>query len=33
MAIFDAHSSKPWEEKLYVRDVPFKGKTLHIVGL
>ena len=33
MAVFDADSSKTWEEKLYVRDVPFKGKTLHVVGL
>ena len=33
MAIFDTDSSKPWEEKLYVRDMPFNGKTLHVVGL
>ena len=33
MAIFDEDKSKPWEEKLYNRDVVFNGKTLHIVGL
>ena len=24
---------KPWEEKLYRRDVPFAEKTIHVVGL
>ena len=33
MAIFDEDKSKPWEEKLYTRDVSVDGKTLHIVGL
>ena len=33
MAIFDEDKSKPWEEKLYNRDVEFGGKTLHVVGL
>ena len=33
MAIFDEDKSKPWEEKLYSRDVAFNGKTLHVVGL
>ena len=33
MAIFDEDKSKPWEEKLYNRDVTFNDKTLHIVGL
>ena len=33
MAIFDEDKAKPWEEKLYNRDVTFNGKTLHIVGL
>ena len=33
MAIFDEDKSKPWEEKLYSRDVVFNGKTLHLVGL
>ena len=33
MAIFDEDKSKPWEEKLYNRDVTFNGKTLHVVGL
>ena len=33
MPIFDEDKTKPWDEKLYNRDVPFDGKTLHIVGL
>jgi hypothetical protein len=33
MAVFDVEGTKPWEERLYVRDVPFKGKMLHVVGL
>ena len=33
MAVFDVEGAKPWEERLYVRDVPFNGKTLHVVGL
>ena len=33
MAVFDEDKSKPWEEKLYNRDVDFGGKTLHVVGL
>ena len=33
MPIFDEDKSKPWDEKLYNRDVEFDGKTLHIVGL
>ena len=33
MAVFDVEGTKPWEERLYVRDVPFKDKTLHVVGL
>ena len=33
MAVFDTDSDKPWNEKLYRRDVPFAEKTIHIVGL
>ncbi len=33
MPIFDPSPDKPWDEKLYLRDVPFAGKTLHLVGL
>jgi hypothetical protein len=33
MAVFDDDTSKPWEEKLYNRDIAFNGKTLHVVGL
>ena len=33
MAVFDEDKAKPWEEKLYNRDIEFNGKTLHVVGL
>ena len=33
MAVFDTDTTKPWEEKLYRRDVPFEGKTIHVIGL
>jgi len=33
MPIFDEDKSKPWDEKLYTRDVSLGGKTLHVVGL
>ena len=33
MAILDEDKSKPWDEKLFLRDEMFNGKTLHIVGL
>lgn len=33
MPIFDEDKSKPWDEKLYTRDLEFEGKTLHVVGL
>ena len=33
MAIFDEDMSKPWDEKIYTRDVTLDGKTLHLVGL
>ncbi len=33
MAVFDVDSTKPWEEKLYSRDVTFRSKTIHVVGL
>ena len=33
MPIFDEDKSKPWEEKLFRRDIEFNGKTLHVVGL
>ena len=33
MPIFDEDKSKPWEEKLFMRDIEFNGKTLHVVGL
>jgi len=33
MPIFDPDPAKPWETKLYNRDVEMGGKTLHVVGL
>ncbi len=33
MAVFDEDKSKSWDEKLYVRNVAFGGKQLHITGL
>ena len=33
MPIFDPDPAKPWEEKLYTRDVSLDGKTLHVIGL
>jgi hypothetical protein len=33
MAVFDEDKSKPWDEKLFLRDETVNGKTLHIVGL
>ena len=33
MAVFDTESDKPWDEKLYNREVSFAGKTIHVVGL
>lgn len=33
MPDFDPDPAKPWPEKLYTRDIPFAGKTLHLVGL
>ena len=33
MAVFDEDADRPWDEKIYNRDVSFNGKTLHIVGL
>ena len=33
MAVFDEDMSKPWDEKLYRRDVELNGKTIHVIGL
>ena len=33
MTVFDTDSGKPWDEKLYLRDVVCDGKTIHLVGL
>ena len=29
----DEDKSKPWDEKLFLRDETFDGKTIHVVGL
>ncbi len=33
LAVFDEDMAKPWDEKIYTRDVSFGGKTIHVVGL
>ena len=33
MAVFDDDKSKPWDEKIFLRDEVVDGKTIHIVGL
>ena len=33
MAVFDEDKAKPWDEKLYNRDIELNGKMLHVVGL
>ena len=33
MPVFDEDTAKPWEEKIFLRDVAFGGKTIHVVGL
>ncbi len=27
------NDGKSWDEKLFTRDVPFDGKTIHVIGL
>ena len=33
MAVFDVDSAKPWDEKIFIRDETFDGKTIHVIGL
>ena len=33
MPIFDDDKTKPWNDKLYLRDEVFGNKTIHVVGL
>ena len=33
MPVFDEDKAKPWDEKIFLRDVVFGGKTIHVVGL
>ena len=33
LAVFDDDPAKSWDEKIFLRDKTFNGKTIHIVGL
>ena len=33
MPIFDKSKTKAWDEKIYVRDEVFDGKTIHVLRL
>ena len=33
MAVFDEDKTKPWDEKIFLRDELFGSKTIHVVGL
>ena len=33
LAVFDDDPAKPWDEKIFLRDETFDGKTIHVVGL
>ena len=33
LAVFDDDPAKPWDEKIFLRDETFGGKTIHVVGL
>ena len=33
MPIFDEDKTKPWDEKLFLRDEVVNGKAIHVVGL
>ena len=33
MPIFDKSKTKTWDEKIYIRDETFNGKTIHVLGL
>jgi len=32
LVVFDADLSKPWQDRIYAEDIPWKGKTVHLVG-
>ena len=32
LVVFDSDLSKPWEEKIYTKDLPWNGKTVRLVG-
>jgi hypothetical protein len=33
LAVFDDDPAKSWDEKIFLRDETFDGKTIHVVGL
>lgn len=33
MPVFDPDKAKPWDEKLFNRDVELDGRIIHVVGL
>ena len=33
MPVFDEDKTRPWSDKLFLREVSYAGKTIHIVGL
>ena len=32
LVVFDPDLSKPWDGKIYAKDLPWRGKTIHLVG-
>ena len=32
LVVFDPDLSKPWEDKIYTKDLSWNGKTVHLVG-
>lgn len=33
MPVFDDGAGKSWDERLFLRDETFCGKTIHVIGL
>ena len=32
LVVFDPDLSKPWDGRIYTKDIPWRGKTIHLVG-
>ena len=32
LVVFDPDLSKPWDGRIYSKDLPWNGKTIHLVG-